>query len=222
MSTQSLPPDHSDYPEYYPRASLRDAYFVLLKHRWPVIAVVLAVWLFAIIGKLRETPMFRATALIQIDWGKINVVQDVMSNHTRAFADLYGTQEKIVRSRLLAERVVEDLELWNHPLFASGGSNVDPQKRTRAIAGRIQGMIEVNRINKTQLMEVSFVSPDPELSARLANTQIEQYIQFNVDSESGLARNTSTFIDEEISELRKRDHRQGAPAPRVQLAKKRS
>jgi len=32
-------------------------------------------------------------------------------NPTRAFADLYGTQEKIVMSRLLTERVVEDLEL---------------------------------------------------------------------------------------------------------------
>ena len=208
MSPESLPPDHSDYPtEVYPRASLRDAYFVILKHRWPVLAVMLAVWLFALVGKYTETPLYRATALIQIDWGKINVVQDVMVNPTRAFADLYGTQEKIVTSRLLAERVVEDLELWEHPLFAppadDADADLDREKLVRGIARGIQGMVDVTRVKKTQLMEVSAVSPDPELSAKLANAQIEQYIQFNIDSESGLARSTSTFIDEEISELRR-------------------
>lgn len=205
MSTESFPVDHSDHaPEVYPRATLRDAYFILLKHRWPVLAVVLAVWLFAFVGKYSETPMYRATALIQIDWGKINVVQDVMVNPSRAYADLYGTQEKIVKSRLLAERVVEDLELWEHPLFAPPADRqTERDEVIQGITRNIQGMVDVNRIKKTQLMEVSFVAPDPELAARLANAQVEQYIQFNVDSESGLARSTSTFIDEEISEIRR-------------------
>ena len=208
MSTASLPPDHSDYPtEVYPRASLRDAYFVILKHRWPVLAVMLAVWLFAVVGKYTETPLYRATALIQIDWVKINVVQDIMVNPTRAFADLYGTQEKIVTSRRLTERVVEDLELWQHPLFApeapDADADLDREKIVHGIARRVQGMVDVNRVKKTQLMEVSAVSPDPELAAELANAQVEQYIQFNVESESGLARSTSKFIDEEITELRR-------------------
>lgn len=205
MSHESFPPDSSEYtPEVYPRASLRDAYFILLKHRWPVVAVVLAVWLFAFVGKYTETPIYRATALIQIDWGKINVVQDVMVNQSRAFADLYGTQEKIVTSRRLAERVVEDLELWEHPLFApNADSDLDREKIVDGIARRLQAMVDVSRVKKTQLMEVSFVSADPDLAASLANAQVEQYIQFNVDSESGLARSTSTFIDEEITELRR-------------------
>jgi len=205
MSTDSLPPGHADYPsDAYPRASLRDAYFVLLKHRWPALAVMLTVWVFAFVGKYTATPQYRATALIQIDWGKINVVQDVMVNQSRAFADLYGTQEKIVKSRLLAERVVEELELWDHPLFArDAGAGADRDKLVKGIARQVQSMVDVTRVKKTQLVEVSFVSADPELAATVANTQVEQYIQFNVDSESGLARDTSTFIDEEISELRK-------------------
>lgn len=205
MSTESLPVDHSDRAaEVYPRATLRDAYFILLKHRWPALAVVLAIWLFAFVSKYSATNMYRATALIQIDWGKINVVQDVMVNPSRAYADLYGTQEKIVKSRLLSELVVEDLELWQHPMFApDADEEVDREKLVQRIARSIQGMVDVNRVKKTQLMEVSFIAPDPELAARLANAQVEQYIQFNVDSESGLARSTSTFIDEEITELRR-------------------
>lgn len=203
--SELLPQDQpSEYAsDIYPRASLRDVYFVLLKHRWPVMAVMLATWLFAIIARYTETPMYRATALIQIDWGKISVVRDVMVNPTRAYADLYGTQAKIVKSRFLAERVVEDLRLWEHPLFApAADSEADPEQLIRSLGRRVQSMVNVTRLKKTQLVEVSFVSPSPELSAQLTNSQVEQYIQFTVDSESGLARNTSNFIDEEIGELR--------------------
>jgi len=204
MSTERLPPDYSDYaPEIYPRASLREIYFVLLKHRWPFVAVILATWMFAFISKYTETPYYRATALIQIDWGKINVVQDVMINPSRTYADIYGTQEKIVNSRQLAEHVVEDLELWEHPLFAPDpDAHLDQKKVVSNIGRSIQAMANVSRVKKTQLMEVSFVSPDPELSAQLANSLVVQYRQFNIDSESGLARDTSSFIDEEIGELR--------------------
>ena len=204
MSTEPLPSDYSDYaPEFYPRTSLRDVYFVLLKHRWPIIAVILTTWLFAFISKYTETPNYRATALIQIDWGKINVVQDVMVSPTRNYADVYGTQEKIVNSRQLAQGVVEDLELWNHPFFApNADAQIDHEKLVSNIGRSIQGMVRVTRVKKTQLMEVSFVSPDPELSAQLANALVVQYRQFNVDSESGLARDTSSFINDEIGELR--------------------
>ena len=204
MSSDPVQQETTEFSEAFPRASLRDVYFVLLKHRWPALGVCLAVWLFALIGKYTETPIYRSTALIQIDWGKINVVQDVMVDRSRAFADLYGTQEKIVKSRQLAERVVEDLRLWEHPLFAPGVDGaVDHDKVVNGIAKRIQSMVDVRRVKKTQLMEVSFVSTDPELAASLANAQVEQYIRFNVDSESGLARDTSSFIEEEIQELRR-------------------
>ncbi len=166
--------------------------------------MALATWLLGALSRTLETPVYRATALIQIDWEKINLVEDVMVNPTRGMADLYGTQEKIVKSRLLSELVVDDLELWTHPLFAPASKDLADQKsRTRAIARSIQGMIDVRRVEKTQLMEVSFVTPDPDLSAELVNSLVEQYIQFNVDSESGLARGTSEFIDEEVEELRR-------------------
>jgi uncharacterized protein involved in exopolysaccharide biosynthesis len=64
-------------------------------------------------------------------------------------------------------------------------------------------MIDVRRLEKTQLMEVSFVTPDPELSSSLVNSLIEQYIQFNVDSDAGLARGTSEFIEGEVEKLRR-------------------
>ncbi len=204
MTSESYTPDSSEYGGVYPRATLREVYFTLLKHRWAAVAVALATWVLGALSRYLETPVYRSTALIQIDWEKINLVDDVMVNPTRGMADLYGTQEKIVRSRLLAERVVDDRKLWEHPLFAqTSGVETDSKKRTQGIARSIQGMIDVRRIEKTQLMEVNVVTPDPELSADVVNSLVDQYIQFNVDSESGLARGTSEFIDGEVEELRR-------------------
>ncbi len=196
--------DSFEYTELYPGATLREVYFTLLKHRWAAVAVALATWLLGALSRYLETPVYRSVALIQIDWERINLVEDVMVNPTRGMADLYGTQEKIVKSRLLAERVVDDLDLWNHKQFKGApGADDDPKKRAQGIARSVQGMIDVRRIEKTQLMEVSFVTPAPELSASLVNSLVEQYIQFNVDSESGLARGTSDFIEGEVEKLRR-------------------
>jgi capsular exopolysaccharide synthesis family protein len=204
-TSDPYPPDSSEYAELYPRATLREVYFTLLKHRWAAVAVGLATWLAGGLSSYLETPVYRSTALIQIDWEKINLVEDVMVNPTRGLTDLYGTQEKIVKSRLLAERVVDDRKLWEHPLFAGQTSQagVDPKARAQAAARSIQTMVQVRRLEKTQLMEVSYLTRDPQLSADLANSLVDQYIQFNVDSESGLARGTSHFIDGEVQELRR-------------------
>ena len=47
------------------------------------LSVMLAIWLVGILAKYLETPLYKATALIQIDWGKINIVQDVMVDPLR-------------------------------------------------------------------------------------------------------------------------------------------
>lgn len=200
MSTDGLPADSPDHPGLYPTATLREVYFTLLKHRWPAAAVVLTTWLVAGMARFMETPVYRASSLIQIEGGKINVVEDVMVNPTRGMADLYGTQEKIIKSRLLAERVVEHhgSVLTRHPLFARPSGSAD----LKAIARSIQGMVDVRRIEKTQLMEVSFVTPDPDLSADLANWQVEEYRNFNINSERDQAQDTSDFIHDEVTELR--------------------
>ena len=117
MSAEPLPPDYSDYaPELYPRASLREVHFVLLKHRWPVIAVILATWLFAFIAKYTETPAYRATALIQIDWGRINVVPDVMINPTRAGSLTIETGSR--------NKMIELSKTWTHDGQHYGGYRV--------------------------------------------------------------------------------------------------
>ena len=109
----------------HPSVDLRDYLNVVLKRRFLVSVVALTVLAVSVVDMLLETPAYRASALIQIDWGKINLVQDVVVEDVGvAIGVLHATEVKIMQSRPLAKRVVEDLRLWEHPVF---GSAKDPQ-----------------------------------------------------------------------------------------------
>ena len=189
-----------------PRENLQSYYYTLLKRRWIVVAVALSTWTMATIATFLQPRRYDASALIQIDWGKINLVEDVVIDDRReGSGDLFATQEKILRSRVLARRVSEELRLWEHPAFRAILSDVasgDEESTLKVTSQEVLSMLRVAHFRNTQIMEVGFSTPDPELSARLAETHVRQYVLFNAEAESDLARGASSFIKEEIDELR--------------------
>jgi capsular exopolysaccharide synthesis family protein len=186
---------------------LRDYLSVVLKRRYLVAAATLAVLSVSVVQTLLETPQYRASALIQIDWGKINLVQDVIVEDVGAsIGILYMTEEKIMQSRPLAERIVRDLKLWEHPVF--GGATAaeaaaDQEKLVKRTASAMLSMMRISHVTDTQLIEITFQTPDPELSAQLANALVHNYILFTAENDSGVARDTLSFIREKIEDLQK-------------------
>ncbi len=200
-------------PELAPQEEeihLRDYWYVLLKRRWLITAVAVVGAVIATVRTFMQTPIYMATSVVQIHRGKINLVGDVMSRDTWAgYSEFYPTQQRVLTSRTLAYRVVDHLQLWNHPYFRRGpaafASFIEEGEPTPAVrdglAGAVGGMLRVSQLRNTQLMEVSFVSPEPELCALLANAMVNQYIVFSGETESGVAKNTASFIREQIEKL---------------------
>ena len=184
---------------------LRDYLNVVLKRRYLVSAVALAVLVVSVVQTLMETPSYRAAALIQIDWRKINLVQDVIVEDVGAtIGVLYATEERIMQSRPLAERVVRDLKLWEHPVFGSvtePPAAADHEQLVKRTASRMLSMMRIAHVTDTQLIEVIFQTPDPELSAQLADALVRHYVMFTAENDSGVARDTLSFIREKIEEL---------------------
>ncbi|MGH9332620.1 MAG: Wzz/FepE/Etk N-terminal domain-containing protein, partial [Vicinamibacteria bacterium] len=105
--------------EYYPperETHLRDYWYIVLKRRWLILAVLTMVLSYFTARTLMQTPMYSATAVLQIDRGKINLVQDVMiQDYWSGYTEFYPTQARVLQSRDLARRVVTQLRLWEHP-----------------------------------------------------------------------------------------------------------
>jgi capsular exopolysaccharide synthesis family protein len=195
----------AEAPDYYPpetETHLRDYWYIVLKRRWLILTVLTAVLGWFTAGTLMQTPMYSATSVLQLDRGKINLVQDVMiQDYWSGYTEFYPTQARVLRSRDLAQRVVKQLRLWEHPYF-TGGPKLEPtDPNLENLSGAVLGMLQVSQIRNTQLMEVRFTTADPKLSADLANALAQQFMTFNSERESNLARNTAGFIREQVEKI---------------------
>lgn len=183
---------------------LRDYLYLILKRRWLIGSVVATVLGVTLLASLLQTPTYQATTLVQVDRGKLNLVQDVMVDDVRAgYEEFYATQQRVLRSRTLANRVMDRANLWHHPALQVERPfwRRDEPINKEAQLDELLGKLTVSSVRSTQLLEVSFETSDAQLSATLANSLVEEYIAFNSETETGVARDTASFIREQIEKL---------------------
>lgn len=93
---------------------LRVLLATLRRHKWVILASAVIGLVIATINGLTQTPMYRATVTVQIDQTAPSIVPFIREGET-APADYDGmnlkTQVELLRSRALAERVIDELGL---------------------------------------------------------------------------------------------------------------
>ena len=97
---------------------LRDYLRVLHKRRWTAGPVFLVIVLAVTFYTYTETPIYAARTQLLIEAHNPNVVsfQQVLEEE-RTSNDYYQTQYGILRSRIVARKTLETLQLWDHPEF---------------------------------------------------------------------------------------------------------
>lgn len=123
-STQLAPrqPQHVFYPEDDESISLEHYLNVLLRRRLLLVAVVLTIVVLAALQVLTTTPMYTATARLQIDpeGAKIVPFQEVAGSEMAGgwfMEDYMWTQTENLRSHSLALRLVDKLDLTDDQIF---------------------------------------------------------------------------------------------------------
>lgn len=95
--------------------TLTDIGRIILKHRWTLLIVVLIACGIATIRTFLSTPIYRSTVVLQIDKVSPRVVRfDTDSEQERLGGDdvvAMRTQQELLKSRSLAERVIDELRL---------------------------------------------------------------------------------------------------------------
>ena len=95
---------------------LRDILRIILKRKWWILSIALLVFLVATLFTLLQTPIYRATTVVQIEKTAARIVdyRDGSSNPESGWydeRDFLTTQIELLRSKALAERVMESLRL---------------------------------------------------------------------------------------------------------------
>jgi polysaccharide biosynthesis transport protein len=117
--------------------TLSDLLGMVLKHKWTLLLVVLVATGIAGINTFLLRPTYRATAVIQIDRTPARVVDFNRSNVDleQASVDEYlglKTQYELLRSRSLAERVIDELQLDRSKSASAVGTAAPADARAAA------------------------------------------------------------------------------------------
>ena len=93
---------------------LRDIWRLVVKHKWLLVSIATVGLLAALLLSFLRTPLYLASTTVQVDKRAARVVQ--FGQEADASADLddrtgMGTQLELLQSRVLAERVIDELRL---------------------------------------------------------------------------------------------------------------
>ncbi len=132
------------------------------------------------------------------------VRREGLENHPQLSGDirqrsLIGEVRQLVRMAVNAVRPVAEVSDEEAAESADASEPVDPVVRA---AARLRGGLEVTPVRNSAVVNVSFVSFDPEFSARVANAVVREYTRDSVQRrlDSGLA--AREFLQEELEAMR--------------------
>lgn len=208
---------------------LRHYFSVVNKYKWRIGLLAFAVSVFAAIIALNITPVYKATAtlLIEADQAKAVSFDEIYGLDSNR-KEYYLTQFEILKSRKIAQAVVEKLDLENHPDFITKPSVVRglikdaqsalpflPQQKTTTLAADEQkeialqslvniflGRLTISPVRNTQLVKISFESSDAKLAALVANTVGEVYVDQNLSAKMGMTEKAAGWLTTRLSGLR--------------------
>jgi capsular exopolysaccharide synthesis family protein len=198
-----------------PSIDLVQYWRLLLKYRFVIAGSFIVAVIIGVAATLLMTPIYTAEATIQIDRESVRVVDtdDVTPSDNFVQAEeFFQTQYGLIRSRSLAQRVAESEGLAADQTFlkemgltqAEGAEKAGLARRQDKAVDALQQNLSVQPVRGSRLVAVRFDSPDPALSARLANAFATNFIQANLDRKFDSSAYARTFLEDRIAQTKTR------------------
>jgi len=218
IPAHSMSLSHADEEET--EVHLLDYWRILVARRATVIAVLLTVVVGMMIWTFKQTPIYRATTMIQVDRENANVLnfKDVYEIQT-AEDDTLRTQYEVLKSRSLAKRVIEDLKLAENKEFKPGEPTIvthliksvrnffgtpaqpetDPLKR---VTDEYLSRLDVTPVRLARLASVTFDAADKDLAATIINAHARHFIEQNLQYKFDATQEASEFLTNQLVGLK--------------------
>jgi capsular exopolysaccharide synthesis family protein len=161
---------------------------VLRRHRVILFVTMALCLLAALLYILLSTPDYRATASVEVEDLPAGAAgAGTPRPSTDDTETVMQTELEVLRSRALAEEVARSLALVGTPTFFEGMGVSRPKQGSGGLSQRqveqervvalLRQNLEVDLPGKSRVIHISFVSADPVLSARVANSYADSLIR---------------------------------------------
>lgn len=203
---------------------LRKYFSVINRAKWRILALAVLVSALTVFVVLNMKPVFssRATLLIEAEQAKAVKIDEVYGINS-AQQEYYLTQFEILKSRTIAETVIDKMNLAAHPEFIPEKSwqsyikdllpflttaRVEETAEQKAFRKREKlvnefiSRLSIDPVRKTQLVNIVFEANDAKLAAEIANAIGEAYIDSQLAAKMGITQKASDWLGGRLGELR--------------------
>lgn len=188
--------------------------------KWRVLMLSLLVAAVALVVASSMTPLYPATTRLMVEAQQAEAVKigRVYSSETGG-SEYYQTQFAIVSSLGITRRVaeqqglVEDPYFWNEKpglkakllgwlLPRKESAPIPEERKLDAVAGRLQGLLEVEPVRGTQLVSIHIEHPDPQAAARITDAVANAYIENQMEVQLGVTRGAADWLGSRLYDLK--------------------
>ena len=210
----------------------------IMRYFWRILGLSVFLTILAMLFAYSITPKYNSTVSLLIESEQANVLSiEEVYGLDSSRKEYFQTQYEILRSKQIARRVVERLDLHNNEFFnrdvilenkSALASSVDsikagvksllpflPQKEVKEyteeqlLEGRIKyatsllkRSITVSPVKSTQVVKITVETPSAGLSAKLANTIADVYIESYLQAKLDMTEKATTWLNESLQGLR--------------------
>ena len=187
----------------------------LWQYRILIAGILAAFLLLGIAVTFLMTPKYTAVATVQIDQEEQRILDAEDNGGAAAYQDadrFLQTNVDVLRSRRMAERVAEEMNLFANNDFLEL-MNVDPPAedepnpdlaRRDEVLETIQDNLGISLPAESRVVSVSFTSPDPAFSAKFANTFVSSFLRYNIERRLDKTAYARDFLSRQLEEARER------------------
>jgi capsular exopolysaccharide synthesis family protein len=198
---------------------------IIRKRRWTILTVLAIVFVVTLIGTLKQKPVYRAKALLEIQKENPDVASLKELFELESVSDTYlETQFRVLGSDSLARRVIAQLHLENLDEFnspkpwwsfaaarkpaveaslAGAAPESDPDARQQVLL-HFQEALSIEPVKRSRLVAVSFEATEPERAAQVVNSLSANFIEQNLEARWEATQKATEWLSQQLLGLKSR------------------
>jgi len=202
---------------------LKKIWHAIWSRKWGIVLLVLAVGALTLLALSRATPIYKAVATVLIESKGTPVLSFQPAADTPVeLSEYLQTQLSLMQSRGVAERVVRDLNLTEHPEFdlrqkpgplvdvgaiidAVTGEEPEPLTEAQIMDYAVQVLMDRTAVwveGKSQLVYMSVSMADRLTAAQATNQLAQAYIEAQLEAKVDMSMTAASWMNDRLVSLR--------------------
>ena len=216
MGSTNTQPPHVSVPETSQSGfsttvtdtTLSEAMIVLRKRRWILIACVMIGLAYGVFKAESQPRVYDAYGRIQVRSGSSNEYRvSAVQGYAGDASSKMLTEIEIIKSDSLMLKVCREMDLSNNADFLERKApdprtSLDDGETRQTTVHRLQSNLHVSLVPKTDIIRISYSSPNPKLSADIVNTVIRDYMQRSYQTRFESSRQVSDLLSGTLEGLK--------------------